>query len=261
VEDPGNVVIVEMVQPHIARVVLNRPRVRNAINGAVAQGLQAAADRIEADDEIWVAILASSSDLAFCAGADLAEISAGRADMLSTQRGGFAGFTRLPRKKPWIAAVKGAAFAGGFELCLSCDMIVAAEDARFGLPETKRGLVAAAGGIHRLPRAIPRNLALEMVATGDPIDGKRAASVGLVNRCVPAAEVDAEALRLAEAIARNAPLAVRESLAIARLHAERPDLPLIDMALEATERLSTTADYAEGPRAFLEKREPQWTGS
>ena len=258
---PGAVVVkVERRDDHVAVVTLDRPQVRNAINGNVARQLEAAVEGLEADDAVWVVILTSSSPKAFCAGADLAEIAAGRADDLSTERGGFAGLTRHPRRKPWIAAVRGAAFAGGFELCLACDLIVAAEDARFGLPETKRGLVAAAGGVHRLPRRMPPNLAFELIATGEPIDGRRAADLGLVNRCVADSEVEAEALRLALAIAANAPLAVRESLAIARAYIEATDTALLHRATEATARLAHTQDYIEGPRAFLEKRSPQWTG-
>ena len=254
------VVKVERRDDHVAVVTLDRPQVRNAINGDMARQLEAAVEGLEADDDVWVVILTSSSPKAFCAGADLAEIAAGRAGDLSTERGGFAGLTRHLRRKPWIAAVRGAAFAGGFELCLACDLIVAAEDARFGLPETKRSLVAAAGGVHRLPRRIPPNLAFELIATGDPIDGRRAADLGLVNRCVADSEVEAEALRLALAIAANAPLAVRESLVIARAYIEATDPALLHRAAEATARLAHTQDYIEGPRAFLEKRSSQWTG-
>jgi enoyl-CoA hydratase len=253
-------VLFECVDGHIAIATLNRPRVLNAVNAALASKLEAHAQTVENAPDLWAAILASSNDRAFCAGADLSEVAAGRAKGMSTAEGGFAGFVKLPRRKPWIAAVRGAAMGGGCELALSCDMIVAGESARFGLPEVKRGLLAAAGGVYRLPRAIPRNIALEMIATGQPISAARAAELGLVNRVVPDSEVLDAALALARDITANAPLAVQESLEVARLHNERTDAELRELSFEANMRLRKTEDYKEGPRAFLEKRPAIWTG-
>src|SRR5690606_12506527 len=209
----GNEVLFEVVEGHIAVVTLNRPEVRNAVNGAVAAGLDAAVKRVENDAEIRVAILASSQDKVFCAGADLSEIAAGRAHLLSTKDGGFAGFAEHAKAKPWIAAVEGAAFAGGCEIVLACDMISASENARFGLPEVKRGLYAGAAGVYRLPRRLPRNIAIELVVTGEGLDAARAYALGLVNRLTPSGGALGAALELARTIAANAPLSVRESLA------------------------------------------------
>lgn len=247
----------ERTGEHVAVVTLNRPAVRNAVNEELAQAVEALVERVESDDSIWVAILSSSNDRVFCAGADLGEISRGKMGM-NTPRGGFAGFIDFPRRKPWIAAVRGLALGGGLELCLACDMVVASSDAQFGLPEVKRSLMAGAGGVHRLPRAIPRHVALEMIATGQPIDADRAAAFGLANRVVPAAEVLDSALSLAADIAANAPIAVRESLAIARRAPDESDLTLRERMTLAYRCLGATQDFSEGPRAFIEKRTPQW---
>ena len=254
------VVLTEVVGEHILIATINRPEVRNCINGAVANAIDAAVKRVEADDTLWVGILAGAGDKAFCAGADLSEISAGRSHLLSTTDGGFAGFTRHKRKKPWIAAVRGVAMGGGTELALSSDMIVAGEGVRFGLPEVKRGLFAGAGGPFRLPRAIPRHIAFEMIATGDPITAQRAYELGLVGHVVVDEAVRGEAIKLAESIVANAPVAVRESLAVARIAAERREDELWTISGETRSLVYSTDDAKEGPRAFLEKRPPRWTG-
>jgi enoyl-CoA hydratase/carnithine racemase len=262
-EQPPSVgieVLYEIVDDHIAVVTLNRPDKRNAVNGAVASALDYLVKRIEADEAIRVAILASSSDGVFSAGADLAEVSAGRGALLGTRDGGFAGFVDQPKVKPWIAAVTGPALAGGCELALACDMIVASEDSRFGLPEVKRGLFAAAGGVHRLPRALPRAIALEIIATGDPLDVQRALAFGLVNYVVPTADVKGRALDLARAISVNAPLSVRESLKLARLANEVSDGAMRQMSNQVARIVMTSDDAREGPLAFLQKRAPVWKG-
>ena len=256
----GGAVLFEVVEPHIALVTINRPEARNAVNGAVAQALEAAVARVEQDPEIRAAILTGAGPHAFCAGADLKEVSAGRGNTLGTERGGFGGFVRAPRAKAWIAAAQGHALAGGLELLLACDMAVAAETATFGLPEVKRSLVAAAGGVFRLPRALPRAIALEMIATGDAIPAARAAQFGLVNQVVPAAEVREAALALARRIVAAAPVAVRESLSIARRAGELDDAALWALSGAASARIRETEDFREGPRAFVEKRAPRWTG-
>lgn len=256
----GQEVLFDMHGAHIAVVTLNRPEKRNAVNGAIAEAMDWIVKHTESDPDIRVVILTSSNDKTFCAGADLAEIAAGNGARLSTPDGGFGGFVDSVRIKPWIAAVRGSALAGGCEFSLSCDLIVASDDARFGLPEVKRGLVAAAGGIHRIVRALPRNIGLELVATGDPLSVEKAAAFGLVNRVVPLADVLPTAIALAEAITVNAPLSVQESLKVARLAQEETDADLRKRSLEATRFIMTTEDFKEGPKAFLEKRDPVWKG-
>lgn len=248
------------VSDHIAVVTLNRPDKRNAVNGAVATALDWIVKTTEADDDVRAAILYSSLESTFCAGADLSEIAKGNGAALGTKDGGFAGFVNAPRTKPWIAAVRGNALAGGCELTLTCDMIVASEDARFGLPEVKRGLYAGAGGTYRLPRAIPRNIALELIATGEPMDVQRAYALGLVNRIVPLAGVLEAAKALANDIVANAPMSVRESLRIARIAADMSEAEIRALSIEASRKVMTSEDAKEGPRAFLEKRKPNWSG-
>jgi enoyl-CoA hydratase/carnithine racemase len=257
----GREVLFEIIDEHIALVTLNRPEKRNAVNGAVASALDHIVKQVEANNQIYVAILTSSLANVFCAGADIAEITAGRIGAISTPDGGFAGFHAARRDKPWIAAVRGAALGGGFELCLSCDMIVAGVGATFGLPEVKRGLFAAAGGIHRLVRAIPRNIALEYIATGNSFSAEHAHALGIVNRIAPADEVAGLALQLARDIAANAPLAVRESLKIARLASERTDADLRALSQTAAAEVFGSDDAREGSAAFLQKRTPRWSGS
>lgn len=254
-------VLFERVGAHVALVTINRPAARNAVNGAVATGLDAAVRETEADPSIRAVVLTGAGDAAFCAGADLKEISAGSGAALWTEAGGFAGFVFAPRTKPWIAAVNGAALAGGTEIVLACDLAVAAESTSFGLPEVKRGLIAGAGGLYRLPRALPRAIALEMIATGGSIDAHRAHHFGMVNHLAPsAAAARAAALALAEAVCGNAPVAVRESLQVARLAADLDDDELRRRTAEARARVMQTEDFREGPRAFIEKRPPVWRG-
>ncbi len=259
--DPNSdAVLVSLVEPHIALVTINRPEARNAVNGAVARGLEAAVERIEQDPEIWAAVLTGAGPHAFCAGADLKEVSAGNSKSLATEKGGFGGFVRAQRTKLWIAAAQGHALAGGLELLLACDLAVAAETANLGLPEVKRSLVAGAGGVFRLPRALPRAIALQMIATGEPIPAARAAQFGLVNAAVPADQVVPTALDLARRVCANAPIAVRESLAVARKAADLTEEELWATSAKASAFIRTTEDFQEGPRAFVEKRAPRWVG-
>src|SRR5258708_5588431 len=239
---PG-AVLFEVVEPHIALVTINRPEARNAVNGAVASGLEAAVERVESDPDLWAAILTGSGPHAFCAGADLKEVSAGRGSALATTKGGFGGFVRATRSKLWIAAAQGHALAGGLELLLACDLAVAAETATLGLPEVKRSLVAGAGGVFRLPRALPRAIALEMIATGDPISAARAGQFGLVNAVVPASEVIAAALALARRVAVNAPIAVREALGVARQAYDLAEAELWEICGAAGQRVRTTEAF------------------
>jgi enoyl-CoA hydratase/carnithine racemase len=258
---PGGPVIVERVGPHILLVTLNRPEARNAIDGAVALALDRVVKALDAETSLRVGVLTGATGGVFCAGADLKEIAAGRVDSLRTPDGGFAGFVNATRAKPWIAAVDGMALAGGCELVLACDLVVASETAQFALPEVQRGLIALAGGCYRLVRALPRALALEMILTGERIGAALAFQHGMVNRMVPSDMVRHEALALAEKICGNAPLAVRESLHIARRSFDLTDEQLVALGAEARARLVRSDDYKEGPRAFIERRPPNWTGS
>lgn len=253
-------ILFEIARPHVALVTINRPEARNAVNSAVATQLDAAVKRVEADPDIWAAVLTGAGGVAFCAGADLRRVSEGGMDGLYTPDGAFAGFVKHRRDKAWIAAVEGFAVAGGCELALSCDMIVASEQSTFALPEVKRGLVAAAGGVYRLPRAVPRAIAMELIATGDRITARRAAELGLINYVTETSGAVEGALALAERICVNAPIAVRESLKVARAALDHDDDTLFQMGLEAQEVIKLTEDFQEGPRAFLEKRAPEWLG-
>jgi enoyl-CoA hydratase len=259
-ESVGREVLWEVVDGHIGVARLNRPERRNAVNGDVAAALDWIVKTADADPDIRACILTSSTPGFFCAGADLSEISKGRGHLLRSKDGGFAGFVQQKRQTPWIAAVVGAGLAGGCELALACDMIVASDDARFGLPEVKRGLYAGAGGVFRLTRRLPASVAYEMIATGDPIDAPRLHALGLVNRCVPADAVLDEAVALAKAIAVNAPMSVAESLRVARMSFDMTEDELWPLNAEVSAKVFSSEDAREGPVAFLEKRTPVWKG-
>jgi enoyl-CoA hydratase len=242
-----------------AVVRINRPEARNAVNGAVAQGIEEAIDKIEADDGIWVGIITGEPPV-FCAGADLKEINSGNAAGLATAKGGFAGIVQRERTKPIIAAVDGPALAGGTEIVLSCDLVVASSTAAFGIPEVKRSLVAAAGGLFRLGRKIPLNIAMELALTGDPISAELAHHHGLVNRlCEPGHALEV-ATALAEQICANAPVAVRESRKVVIEATNAPDELGWKMSAEGMAKAMSSADFGEGLTAFIEKRPPQWKG-
>jgi enoyl-CoA hydratase len=243
----------------VAILTIDRPEARNAVNGAVANGIEEGIDRLEADEELWAGIIASSGPV-FSAGADLKLIASGGVADMETERGGFAGLVRRERRKPLIAAVDGLALAGGCEIALACDMIVASRAASFGLPEVKRSLVAAAGGLFRLPRAVPRNIALEVALTGDPIDAERAHQHGLVNELVEPGEALDAALVLAERICANAPIAVWQTRKVVLEAAQESDDRAWEITRAAMLEVVRTEDFAEGPRAFIEKRPPNWKG-
>ena len=243
----------------VAILTLNRPEARNAVNGDVSKGMEAALDKVEENDDVWVAILTHNGPV-FSAGADLKAINSGKAADLQTPRGGFAGLVQRPRTKPLIAAVDGPALAGGCEIALACDLIVASTQARFGVPEVKRSLVAAAGALFRLPRALPHNLALEMIMTGDPIEAERAHQFGLVNELCEPGQALERAKVLAERIIINAPLAVRKSRELSLLLVDSDDETAFRMSGEAMIELAQTEDFWEGPKAFIEKRDPVWQG-
>jgi enoyl-CoA hydratase len=238
-------------------LTLNRPEARNAVNQALAEALAQALARYDADPALRIAVL-TGADGSFCAGMDLKAFT--RGERPSVPGAGFAGIVEHPPAKPLIAAVEGYAVAGGFEIALSCDLIVAAENARFALPEVRRGLVAAAGGLLRLPRRLPYHLAMELALTGDTIDALRAASLGLVNRIAPPGETLATALKLAAAIAENAPLAVMASKRIIAESGSWPTESSFSRQAAIVDPVVKSEDAQEGARAFAEKRAPLWRG-
>jgi enoyl-CoA hydratase len=248
----------------VAVITLNRPDARNAVNGDVANGLEAAIDRLEDDDELWVGILRANTEgqerPVFSAGADLKEINAGRGATLNTERGGFAGFAYRERRKPVIAAVDGLATAGGCEIVLAADLVVATTRSAFGLAEVKRNLVPGAGGLFRLPRAVGQATAMEAILTGEPIPAARAHALGMVSRLVEPGEADAAALRLAEQITQCAPLAVWESRAVVRAATSEDDETLKHLTDRAIGVVLRSEDLREGLTAFIEKRPAQWKG-
>lgn len=248
---------------HVAVITINRPDARNAVNTDVAQGIEAAIDQLEADDNAWVGVLTGAQTAKgwiFSAGADLKQMSTDPGGMM-TQKGGFAGIVQRERTKPIIAAVDGPALAGGTEIVLACDMVVASETAVFGIPETKRNLVAAGGGLFRLPRKIPRNIAMELALTGRlDFPAERAHHFGLVNHLCAEGEALNRGIELAEQIAEAAPLAVRESRAIILATTDAPDAEGWKASNEGIMKMFGTEDFNEGLMAFIEKRAPEWKG-
>ncbi len=245
---------------HVDILTINRPEARNAINGAVSTAMAGFMDELGEDDECWVVVITGSGEKAFSAGMDLKAFSSGEGGDIMGASGGFAGLTQRDFPKPVIAAVNGSALAGGFEIMLSCDLVVAAEHATFGIPEAKRGLIAGAGGLIRMPKRLPMAVALELAMTGDAIDAARAYQLGLVNKVVPGADLLTEATALAERIAANAPLAVRYSKSVMKQAAEVSEAEGWSINREAVGVVFTSADAMEGPIAFAEKRPPNWQG-
>jgi enoyl-CoA hydratase len=238
-------------------ITINRPDARNAINGAVAQGIAAALDRLDGEDDLRVGVLTGSGGF-FSSGMDLKGFLSG--DVPIVEGRGLGGLTEAPPRKPLIAAVEGYAVAGGFELVLACDLVVAAETARFGVPEVKRALVAAAGAALHLSRRIPQAIALEMLLTGEPIEAQRAAALGLVNRVVPEGTAVDAAVELAQTVAANGPLAVAVTKQLAR---SAPYWGWDEGWQKQAELMGSvfmSEDAQEGARAFAEKRDPVWKG-
>lgn len=254
------------VRGRTAVLTLNRPEARNAVNADLSTHLGEALERAVADTAVRVVVL-TGAGASFCAGADLKAIAAGEdIGAPAHPEWGFAGFVQHWVPLPVVAAVNGPAMGGGTELVLASDLAVAADTARFGLPEVRRGLYAAAGGVLRLPRQVPLKRALELGLTGEPVDAQTALAWGLVNRVVPADELLGTALELAERIAANAPTAVRETKRMMHLAAAAGSdwdrgWDGVDPWAANLEALSTVfghPDAIEGPTAFAEKREPRW---
>ena len=241
----------------VAVITINRPRARNAINHAVSTGIAAALDDLDERDDLTVGIITGAGG-SFCAGMDLKAFVAG--ENVSDDRRGFGGITMLPPRKPIIAAVEGWALAGGCEIALACDLIVAAEDAKFGIPEVKRGLVAAAGGLVRLPRRIPPAVAMELALTGDPLTATDAHRLGLVNTLTtPGGALDG-AKALAARIAANGPLGVAASKQLIVESQDWTDADLWEKQQAIVGAVLGSDDAVEGARAFAEKRAPVWKG-
>jgi len=238
-------------------ITINRPEQRNAVNSAVANGIGEALEELDADAELSVGIVTGAGGF-FCAGMDLKAFVTGERPWLEGR--GFAGITQRAADKPLIAAVEGFAVAGGLEIALACDLIVAAKGAKLGIPEVKRSLVAAGGGLLRLPRMLPRNVAYEMALTGDPITAERGHQFGLVNRLTEPGETLESALTLAGAIGANGPLALKASKRILRESADWPDSEFFALQESIAGPVFSSADAAEGATAFAEKRAPVWRG-
>jgi enoyl-CoA hydratase len=241
----------------IAVITINRPEARNAVNGAVAQGIAAAVDEFDSDRDVRVIILTGAGSN-FSSGMDLKGFLSGDSPVVAGR--GFAGITERPPAKPVIAAVEGYALAGGFEIVLSCDLIVASETAKFGLPEVRRGLAAGAGGLLRLPSRVPYHLAMEIVLTGEHFPAERLHQVGLVSRLVGAGQALDAARELAARVALGAPLALAASKRVIVESADWPSGEAFKKQGEVLGRVFTSADAIEGAAAFAEKRAPVWRG-
>jgi len=236
---------------------INRPDQRNAVNAAVAQGIATALDELDGDDELSLGVITGAGK-GFCAGMDLKAFVAGDSPYAGDR--GFAGITQRASAKPLIAAIEGFAVAGGLEVALACDLIVAARGARLGIPEVKRSLIAAGGGLLRLPRVLPRNIAMELALTGEPIEAERAHELGLVNRLAEPGQALNTALELAGAIAGNGPLALAASKRILLESVDWPDAEFFQRQGEIAQPVMRSQDAREGATAFAEKREPEWKG-
>lgn len=256
------------VDGHVARITINRPEAMNAMDSHAHLALSRALDAIEADAAIHAVVLAGAGVRAFSAGRDLKEVAAER-DMDPAGREALAQRWGQVRRltdrhdfcKPVIAAVNGIALGGGFELALACDIVIAADHASFALPEPRRGLIATAGGVHRLPRQVPLKVAMGMLLTGLPITAQRAFDVGLVNEVVPAAELESAVQRWLGAMLACAPLSLQATKQCAMAGLGRPLAGAMAASYPLEERRKRSNDSIEGPRAFALKRAPAWTGT
>jgi enoyl-CoA hydratase len=238
-------------------ITLNRPEARNAVNLALAEGVAAALDTLDDDGDLSAGVLTGAGK-GFSAGMDLKAFVAGERPWVGDR--GFAGIVQRASRKPLIAAVEGFAVAGGLEIALSCDLIVASRGARLGIPEVKRSLVAAAGALRRLPQRLPYNVAMELALTGDPLTAERAYELGLVNRVAEPGEALAGALELAAAIAKNGPLALDATKATLQQQFDWGEAEFWQRQGELAGPVMASEDAREGAIAFSEKREPVWQG-
>jgi enoyl-CoA hydratase len=238
-------------------ITLNRPDQRNAVNAAVARGIAAALDDLDSDPGLSVGVVTGAGK-GFCAGMDLKAFVAGESPHAGDR--GFAGITRRAAVKPLIAAIEGFALAGGLEVALACDLIVASRGAKLGIPEVKRSLVASGGGLLRLPRVLPRNIAMELALTGEPVLAERAYELGLVNRLTEPGGAVEVALELAEQIAENGPLAMAASKRILQESVDWPEAEFFARQDEISQPVMRSEDAREGATAFAERRPPKWRG-
>ena len=238
-------------------ITINRPEAKNAVNRAVSYGVCAAVDELDRRDDLRVGILTGAGGT-FCSGMDLKAFM--RGEVTRVEGRGILGIAMTPPKKPLIAAVEGYALAGGFEAMLACDLTVAARDAKFGIPEVKRGLAAAAGGLMRLPRVIPQRIAMELALTGDMISAERAAQFGLINILTEPGQALAEAKKLAARIIANAPLSVAASKRVISEQRDWPSAEMFARQQEITAPILASEDAREGAAAFAQKRKPDWKG-
>jgi enoyl-CoA hydratase len=245
------------VEGTVATITLDRPAQRNAVDPETSRAVAAALQRLDQDRAVRVGILTGAGEV-FSAGADLKAVAAGRLSEILAQPGGFCGLGVLQRSKPLVAAVNGHALAGGCELALACDVIVASDQADFGLPEVTRGIIAGAGGVFRLALTIPPKRAMELLLTGERLSAVDAHALGMVNALVPPADVLATARALGLRIAANSPTAVRETRAIVEAAAEGSAPELWQMTDAAWERVQASPDAIEGAQAFAERRAPEW---
>ncbi|MGD0073267.1 MAG: enoyl-CoA hydratase-related protein [Candidatus Binataceae bacterium] len=246
---------------HVARITINRPEVLNSIHPPTSEEMVDIVDDFVADKDLWVAIITGAGDKAFSAGNDLKYTAANPGARLMPRKGGFAGLTaRFDINKPLIAAVNGFALGGGFEIALSCDIIIAADHARFGLPEPRVGLMALAGGVQRLPRAIPLKIAMGMMLTGKHITAQQAAQLGIANEVVPLKDLMATAERWANEIMECSPVSVQCSKEVSMASLGLPLEEALTRTYPAVGRLMKSKDSIEGPLAFSQKRKPNWKG-
>ena len=243
---------------HIRIVTINRPQVMNALTSEASHELESVWDEFAARDDLWVGIVTGAGDRAFSAGNDLKAQAAGKRG--PRPRTGFAGLTsRFGLNKPLIAAVNGIAMGGGFELALACDIVVAAENAVFALPETRVGLIAGAGGVHRLPRMIPQKAALGIILTGRRVSAQEGKHLGFVNEVVPVGDALTAAKRWAQLILECSPIATRASKEAVYQGLDLPSLEQAVGTIYPTQKMNIESqDFLEGPRAFSEKRKPNW---
>ena len=249
--------VITEVSNGVMTITINRPEAKNAVNRAVAQGIADAVEELDRNDDLRVGILTGANNT-FCSGMDLKAFVSGETPMIEGK--GFGGLVEAPPFKPMIAAVEGYALAGGCELAICCDLIVAAENAQFGIPEVKRGLAAAAGGLMRLPRQLPPRVAMELALTGDFIDAGRAQSLGLINQVVAAGSALEGAHQLAAKIAANGPLAVRCSKQVIVESQNWDTDAMFERQMAILEKIFRSEDAIEGATAFAEKRAPVWKG-